>query len=80
MSLRQRVLEAGAAAGYPLTRSELVARLDEDEEAVLVVTAMADEHFVAPEELGERLDDALGMPAADPAVTMLDEQTEWHPE
>jgi hypothetical protein len=80
MSLRQRVLEAGDDAGYPLTRHELLGRLDGDDEAVLVVTAIADQHFVAPEELAERLDDALGMPAADSTTSILDDPTEWRTE
>ena len=80
MSVRQRVQDAAAAAGYPLTRNALLARLDGDDEALLVVSAMADDHFAAPDELDERLDDAFGMPSADPAVSMLDEPTAWRSE
>jgi len=80
VSLRTRVLTAAEQAGYPLARDDLLARLDGDEEALLVVQAMKDDHFVVAEELNERLDDALGIPAADPASSALDEGTDWRPE
>jgi hypothetical protein len=53
--------------------------LEGDEEALLVVRAMKDDHFLVAEELSERLDDALGMPDADPAGSALDDKTEWRP-
>jgi hypothetical protein len=74
------VQDAAAGVGYPLSRNELLARLDGDDESVLVVSVMADDHFAVPDELEERLDDAFGMPSADPAVSMLDEPTAWRPD
>jgi hypothetical protein len=80
VSLRTRVLQAGEDAGYPLVREDLLARLDGDEEALLVVRAMKDDHFLVADELSERLDDALGMPAADPSGSALDDDTAWRPD
>jgi hypothetical protein len=78
--LRTRVLDAAERAGYPLVREDLLARLDGDDEALLVVAAMKDDHFLVAEELSARLDDALGMPAADPSGSALDEDTDWRPD
>jgi hypothetical protein len=80
VAVRTRVLDAAGRAGYPLARGDLLALLDGDEEALLVVGAMKDDHFVVADELSERLDDALGMPAADPASSALDEETDWRPD
>ena len=77
MSLRARVLDAGAEAGYPLSRETLLSVLEGDDEASLVVQAMADHSFVAAEELNERLDDALGMPGSDPNISAINATTEW---
>ena len=41
---------------------------------------MTDTRFVSEEELATRLDDALGMPTADPAVSALEDPTEWREE
>jgi hypothetical protein len=38
---------------------------------------MNDDHFFAVDELSERLDHALGRPAADPAGSALDEDGDW---
>jgi hypothetical protein len=80
VAVRTRVLDAAERAGDPLLRDELLARLDGDEEALLVVGAMKDAHFLVANELTKRLDDALGMPAAVPASSALDEATDWRPE
>jgi hypothetical protein len=80
VGLRTRVLDAAEQAGYPLVREDLLAQLDGDDEALLVVGAMKDSHFLVADELSERLADALGMPAADPASSALDEDTDWRPE
>ncbi len=80
MALRTRVLDAAERAGYPLVREDLLTELDGDEEALLVVGAMKDDHFLVADELSERLDDALGMPGADPASSALDDDTDWRPE
>jgi len=41
---------------------------------------MKDDHFIVAEELIERLDDALRIPAADPARRALEEGTDWRPD
>jgi hypothetical protein len=77
VSVRSKVLQAGAEAGYPVDTEALVARLGDDDEALLVMQAMADHRFVNEAELQARLDDALGMPSADPATSALDATTDW---
>jgi hypothetical protein len=77
VSVRSKVLQAGADAGYPVGTEALLARLGDDEEALLVIQAMADHRFVTEAELEARLDDALGMPSADPATSAIDASTDW---
>jgi len=80
MSVRSRILDAGARSGYPTDADRLLAELGDDDEATLVVQAMTDTRFVSEQELSTRLDDALGMPTADPTVSALEDPTEWHDE
>jgi hypothetical protein len=78
VSIRARILDAAAAAGYPADSGSLLARLGDDDEAILVVQAMTDDRFVSEAELTARVDDALGIPTADPAVGALEDSSEWH--
>jgi hypothetical protein len=78
--VRTRILEAGADAGYPARADDLVARLDGDDDALLVVRAMADDTFVNEAELATRLDDALGMPRAEPGVSAVEGSSDWDAE
>jgi hypothetical protein len=78
VSARTRILEAAAEIGYPVDAARLLDRLGDDEGAILIVQAMTDDRFVSDAELATRLDDALGVPAADPAVSALEDASEWH--
>jgi hypothetical protein len=80
VSVRGRILDAGNGRGYPVNADELLAELADDDEAILILQAMTDTRFVSEEELATRLDDALGMPTADPAVSALEDPTEWRDE
>ena len=78
MSVRSRILDAAAEIGYPVAADSVLARLDDDEEAILIVRTMTDDRFVSEAELTTRLDDALGVPTSDPAVSALEDASEWH--
>jgi hypothetical protein len=78
VSARTRILEAAAEIGYPVDAARLLDRLGDDEAAILIVQAMTDDRFVSAAELATRLDDALGVPSADPAVSALEDASEWH--
>jgi len=78
VSVRSRILDAAAEIGYPVAADSVLARLDDDEEAILIVRTMTDDRFVSEAELTTRLDDALGVPTADPAVSALEDASEWH--
>ena len=80
MSAQERIQTVGDRLGYPLRRDELVTALEGDDEALLIVSTMADDQFVAAAELAQRLADALGVPAADPGVSALADDTSWRPD
>ncbi len=81
-SPRQQILDVAESAGFPLAKPDLLQRLEEagvDPDVLGVATALADDHFVAAEELGHRLDDALGMPDADTRDSALTVDPDWRP-
>lgn len=68
-SAKSQILELVAADAYPLSKAELITLLEDadvDPDVLGVAMGIADERFVTRAELEFRLDDALGMPDADP--------------
>jgi len=79
-SPKKQILDLVADAGYPLSKGELLSRLDAaaaDAELVGLATAIDDDEFVSEEELAHRLEDALGMPDADTRQTAISVDPDW---
>lgn len=78
---KSQILELVGDDAYPLSKAELITLLeDADVEPDVLGMAMgiADERFVTRAELEFRLDDALGMPDADPRTdSALVGDPEW---
>jgi hypothetical protein len=64
---KRLVLDAASDGPFPLSKAELVSRLDEtviDQDVLLSVTLLEDDEFGTLDELREAIDTAFGMPDA----------------
>jgi hypothetical protein len=80
MTFKATVLDAVPESAYPLSRDALVDLLEGravDPAVVALVAAIEDDTFVSVDELEFRLDEALGVPAADPDSPALQGDTGW---
>jgi hypothetical protein len=75
-SLRGELARIVEGTDFPLTKAELLAMIESRQgspDLVEVLQPLADEHFADEAELFERFDEALGMPAATPGQSVLEE-------
>lgn len=79
-SRKREILEAVPDDVFPITKEALIDRLEGQgvaPDTVLLAATLADARFVDPEELEQRLDEALGVPPAFPTSSALAEDGSW---